>query len=198
MAEKHKIDSERALRPVFRWWPVYVGLLLLALFSIFDLFGGEITAAVWHWRHGNTALFQDSEIPIPQGWRATYGQDGLAIQRAPAPFDSNDAATVSITRASGQGDRRFDIATWRHAMISAVSSEDYVYTHDSTVDMGATAIHCLHFDKAKEPDRVLANCLLPDAKIFAEFKGSPKYLSALDTIIRGIKQRAGDRTSAPL
>lgn len=135
------------------------------------------------------AQFQDSEIPVPRGWRAIYGQDGLAIQRISAPFDSNDVATVSITRASGPADRRFDIAAWRHAMISAVSSENYVYTHDSTVDMETGAIQCLQFDNAKEPGRVLANCLLPNANMFVEFKGSPRYLSALDTIIRGIKQR---------
>jgi hypothetical protein len=187
---KEKAALARPRKP--RSLLLYASLSFLALASIFFFFRNEIFGMLWHIQHGNFILFQELEVPVPRGWWAFRAEGGVVIQRTAASFERKDTASVSIGPLRWPADRPFSIEKWKSAMITTISSRNYMFRYSTTIEAGETVIPCLHFDSTQEGDSVLANCFLLNSEIYAEFRGSPRYLPTLDTIVRGIGHRTAE------
>jgi hypothetical protein len=189
MQEENKAKLGLTRQRKARSWFLYAALLFFGLASIFVFFRNDIIGTVWHIQHGSTTLFQEHEIPVPKGWWAFHAEGGLVIQRMSASFDRKDTASILVGPLRWPADRPFNITKWKTAMITVISARNYEFKYSTTIDAGETITPCLHFDSIQGSDNVLANCFLPNAEIYAEFRGSPRYLPTLDTIVRGIRHR---------
>jgi hypothetical protein len=175
----------------------YVMLFLIALASIFTVAGHVVIPKVWHWRNGNSAIFQQFAVPVPPNWWAFYAKDGgLIVQRLAPLYQSGDTPAITVGVFRWPSDRPYDALAWRRVRIETISAHGYHYYDSNEFYVGEHVAYCLQFKGLKDLNDVRGVCDIPSAHLSFDFMGPSYGWSEFYPIVRGTK--AGGRTSAPL
>ncbi len=115
-------------------------LLLVLLGNLGYLYRPQITAILWHWRHGNSIRVAPYQIPVPRGWFAIPIPYGVELTSAHSSiFRGSETANVLIwTNPTGKVDLEF----WKSFTAHSLESRGFT-TEEQTLSAGGELVVCV-------------------------------------------------------
>ena len=169
-----------------------LALLLVAATGEFSPWWYSIA---WHWRHGDTVLFENKQIPVPRGWIASSETEKtvrvltllhlpkyLTLWGSTGPWSRIAVSTIAGSARTDQENQ----AGWAHMIEVRYRGFDIGSPREVPTHAGETA-SCVTLTAASGPARFEASCFIPKGASLFDYMGTENEVNTFFEVVSGTR-----------
>jgi hypothetical protein len=166
----------------------FVGLVV-AMLGVFFLYV-PLRGNLWHWIHGDFAIYRKWTIRVPEGFYVEHGKKGLFLWKLAFgyPVWHGPYAMVGFSELPHVFDSAVDYNKFAIGSDLTAATEGYKPVGATDVQAGKNQAHCLEYSLPNNPSRHFMQCAVEHTTLFIGYRGHTMYIPAVQSALASLSQ----------